>query len=582
MQQLCYIYIWKCRNLKNIGISINSEYSYSYSEESNTLHISDNSTFIPNFWSNKISSFTAIIGNNGAGKSNIIRFIIEKVIGNNDETSEGLVVWKNNDGKWCYLSDKQENLKIILNKENIETSREELELKTFFYTSHFSIAEDILTISRAGYYNYSDTYLLNNSTTEYLNLDAKFGFSHKDHIACYASQNQMRIALFASKFYKLVKRFGLQIPRYLILVPNVSAFHAHNLKSTQGNKLKIDSFSIRPERNYEEKKRVILRLIFHSILSYYIEYIHETPHQLYLVLIDENLENWNYDTIIDFIVSKYNKLSKPFVKQLKTICREIDSTFYANDKVFYIDLQEQENINKIEAFIKRNYHPKDFITSRFFDLVLSHRLDNITSMSSGEAIMLQLLSRLYDAQTIHPQHIDNIYPAQLIILDEAELGLHPDWQRKYIKTLIDFLNDDAFNEGKVQVIITSHSPLILSDIPKQYTTYLQKENDKTENVSETQTETFAANVFDLYRNTFFLHEGLIGEYAEEKLTELNTLIDSKEKVNQTTQSLVDQIGDKRIRAYYKQQFAMNGIDDKIEKLKHELQRLEEIKTQCIR
>ena len=65
----------------------------------------------------------------------------------------------------------------------------------------------------------------------------------------------------------------------------------------------------------------------------------------------------------------------------------------------------------------------------------------------------------------------------MIFLDEAEIGFHPEWQLEYFEFILDFLN--ALSEAKiltdpVQIVITTHSPVLLSDIPKCCTIYLTK------------------------------------------------------------------------------------------------------------
>ena len=56
----------------------------------------------------------------------------------------------------------------------------------------------------------------------------------------------------------------------------------------------------------------------------------------------------------------------------------------------------------------------------------------------------------------------------IICFDEPEGTFHPEWARKYVYYLVKFL--DLVNESKdltFQIIIATHSPFIVSDIPEQ-------------------------------------------------------------------------------------------------------------------
>lgn len=54
----------------------------------------------------------------------------------------------------------------------------------------------------------------------------------------------------------------------------------------------------------------------------------------------------------------------------------------------------------------------------------------------------------------------------IILLDEPDLQLHPEWQQKFISLLLDLLYA-YFPKVKFQIILTTHSPILLSDIPRK-------------------------------------------------------------------------------------------------------------------
>lgn len=102
-----------------------------------------------------------------------------------------------------------------------------------------------------------------------------------------------------------------------------------------------------------------------------------------------------------------------------------------------------------------------------------------------------------------------------IMLDEVELYFHPDLQRRFISLLLDSIKglQMKFVQG-VNITIVTHSPFVLSDIPRSNILCLSREPNHI-----AFDKTFAANIHDLFNNTFILPY-TIGEYAQRKISEL--------------------------------------------------------------
>ena len=114
----------------------------------------------------------------------------------------------------------------------------------------------------------------------------------------------------------------------------------------------------------------------------------------------------------------------------------------------------------------------------------------------------------------------------MLIIDEADMGFHPEWQRKYIKSLLNFISI-VCADAQVQIVLSTHSPLILSDIPSSNIVRLSYSNDGTI-VEQMRKETFGANIHNLFRDTFFM-DSTIGEFAKSKIDEVIELINSGEE-----------------------------------------------------
>lgn len=203
-----------------------------------------------------------------------------------------------------------------------------------------------------------------------------------------------------------------------------------------------------------------------------------------------------------------------------------------------------------------------YLTSKFFDIYFSHDKMNGARLSSGEQELLNVLSRLYYGITVLPQKFGNIRPSRLLLLDEAEIGFHPDWQKRYVLFITEFMKYMMVKSGvDFQIVITSHSPIILSDIPACCVNFLKRDGDKT--VLMEEKETFGENIFNLYRRAFFMETGLIGAFAHNKLQMVLEAI-NKGKITKDTIRIVNHIGDNRLKRFFERRIYGIDIDKEIE------------------
>lgn len=107
-----------------------------------------------------------------------------------------------------------------------------------------------------------------------------------------------------------------------------------------------------------------------------------------------------------------------------------------------------------------------------------------------------------------------------VMLDEVELYFHPDLQRRFISLLLDSIKGLQLpsNYG-INITLITHSPFVLSDIPDSNILCMSRTEHK-----DAFDKTFAANIHDLFNNTFILPY-TIGEYAQRKITELISAYD---------------------------------------------------------
>lgn len=134
-------------------------------------------------------------------------------------------------------------------------------------------------------------------------------------------------------------------------------------------------------------------------------------------------------------------------------------------------------------------------------------------ISSGHSAYLDMCARINAARKSGEiQKKKNV----ILLIDEGDIYLHPEKQLAYMNNLLKLLQI-LYKYKKVQVIVTSNSPFIISDIQDSNILYLEKKHDKICVARSAISNTFASNVNSLLLDSFFIEKGLIGEFAYEKI-----------------------------------------------------------------
>ncbi|MGA5715027.1 AAA family ATPase [Bacillus bombysepticus] len=141
--------------------------------------------------------------------------------------------------------------------------------------------------------------------------------------------------------------------------------------------------------------------------------------------------------------------------------------------------------------------------------------------SSGQEQMI----RLFNYIDISAKNVEKINSKEknsfVILMDEPDNAFHPEMQKDFIKTLSDFLNH--YNQCTFHIILTTHSPIITSDLTKNHVVFLEKVDNSTlirSVKNQEKPNTFAQNIYNLYKESFFINDGLMGSYADEILSKL--------------------------------------------------------------
>lgn len=164
-------------------------------------------------------------------------------------------------------------------------------------------------------------------------------------------------------------------------------------------------------------------------------------------------------------------------------------------------------------------------------------------LSSGERQFLFMMSSIiYHVMNIKSVPTSRVaYRYLNIVLDEVEMCFHPEYQRTFIYNLLNAIERLHLNTYcSFNIIITTHSPFLLSDIPQSNVLYM--ENGDVVDKSKMQNP-FAANVNDILYQSFFLSNGFMGEFAKQKIIKMVNELNNNKVDKQKARELVDLVGE---------------------------------------
>jgi len=209
------------------------------------------------------------------------------------------------------------------------------------------------------------------------------------------------------------------------------------------------------------------------------------------------------------------------VNEIQEILKECDIDFISKENFNKLKNNEYDKIpiNELNSIFDEEYIELLFIKMRDFLEFDFYSINdaNFNSLSNGEKTLY-----LFFINLIEYQEEDFLF-----ILDEPDNTLHPNWQKKLLDELIRLLNK---LEKKAHIIFTTHSPFLLSDIPKQNIIFLDTDDEgkcKVVDGLNEKKETFGANIHTLLSDSFFMEGGLMGEFAKGKIDKAIKLLNQK-------------------------------------------------------
>lgn len=460
-----HVFLDGYRGIRNQQLSF--DHKYYFDGESKSVELKDKDKFeLDSFYGKNIYSLSCIVGKNGTGKTSIVEFLhrfffvivnlIEEDILDFDgkvvRIKKDLVLGNNvlkKEVNFLVIFNFNNNCYILTNKEDIKYNEEQI--SPYYKGLLANKSDNSKIIYFSNMINANDYRLFDTGNSKDL--------TDKDKV----------------KQEDILK--SLQSFRNVDYSENFSFIKKQNLLMQLNNKQK------KPNVTVDENN-------LNNDFIYKITFLNSHN--------SKQLKEWfgsnfNKDDLSCNSIEKNSKDEKVFMKYLKGKLNEV--LLNETEKNLFRNLAYSFQ-SQIEYFSSGQYAKVSFLSKLYWCL-------------KGYDEYHEILEKIFGSNIFYIQDTLQENDTAIIFIDEGELYYHPEWQRTYIQTLIDIINSCNKNI-QIQIVMTTNSPFIISDIRREDIMYLPFSNNESGN------STFGQNIHTLLKNNFFMNY-TIGEFARKKI-----------------------------------------------------------------
>ena len=485
---------------KNQIFNFSDEYKVNFDFETNELKIDKNPDYIENFYGESIYNISPIVGINGVGKSTILNLIgyYHRAEDQNKDINQFFYVYLDTNGKFYLRGEKYD-----LNSITIEDP-----------------ATDQVDIS--GYCDAQKRDKLNYIMNEDRRPSGRFGgVSLLDVHLAESSKWYMLNGIFEA--YEVLYSRGLVSSSY---------------KFSFG----LSKYSI-PEKFLNDlgEKEFFFCLVWTVIVN--------IRNVFKLGLSDEEIErhfvDGKYLPLFDKINEEIEDEKKDFINSLVDFLNYLEQFIHEYKIKEYIDSMESRIVeigygeknfdNRIE--FEKLYLDYEKLEKNALDLeYYGFRVidEFYYNMSTGETNILKVISYVKWLQMNPSQGT-----CQLVV-DELESGMHLEWSRSLINFLVNYINEiNKIGGMNFQLIFTTHSPYMLSDIKPGNVIMIEKNQETGYSEGKVLQNTFAKNIQEIMKEN--LIDNIYGDFALAKINSMIERLNGEEEQEGNEEELLKEI-----------------------------------------
>jgi energy-coupling factor transporter ATP-binding protein EcfA2 len=519
--KICFIWVERFRNLRNFSLNLDSSQTFHYEKDTHKISRTRLKALPANFFPAVINDVAAVVGQNGVGKSNVLELLCRILKGSKSANFDFLLIYENDKGMHCsYRFQKVGKPGSKVRMEYHDEVQSD-SLSVIFYSNVYTDRECSLG---AGVIDLSPDqssrgrpHLDDRRTSEFqkqiwfINPDSGFsqtGIQPPTHVAINVLRGPLDpgparfehapLKIFRKASSRIRERVRRIEPQRKFIVFLTLIFFSRVLLSTRhlleeqgaGNEI------FRDFENFIEKlDNVPLVEIASQLIEYLENFVGHVPPEMVHTGPYAGLKN----------VGLKNLSEK--VKFLRRLDQNMLRLEFEQPEA---DFRNMSSVTFNLEFVPESREWLIELLERFQDMQLFSI--NWVGISSGQRAYLSLFSLI--AHQLSKTNEKFVF----LSIDEGDLYLHPMWQVEFFARLLDVLK--RAYRGKVQLLLTSHSPFLLADLPRQNFTVLSTLAASELDESALQRETFGGNLYDLYAGPLFIDTLKTSLFAQQKLGEM--------------------------------------------------------------
>lgn len=337
-------------------------------------------------------------------------------------------------------------------------------------------------------------------------------------------QNSFIASLTKEKYEEIVPDFSLSKLKKITCLSNYPDIELllEEIKEKNSNSRFIHKSEASPTQVIKCKFRLVFKKSFiRSLkdLSTTMPNLDKFYFEIICKILDEKFQAGSFDDILDsiFLLQSItngfvNNISNEAAQLLYTIDNlehklHLSNFFYNVDQ---IKSQKNKIIIEIRTF-------KNFIELNTSLQSIRNWLPKINfswnKISSGQYSQLHMFSQIYRAwKTLEKNKSIENSRNIILMIDEGEICLHPELQRSWLVDTLKRLEKIVPKTYKIQLFISSHSPLVLSELPAGTVNFMYKKPP-----TKPQPDGyFGADIYTLYGSGFLL-KNTLSELAFQKI-----------------------------------------------------------------
>jgi len=507
---------------KNQIFNFSDEYKVNFDFETNELKIDKNSDYIENFYGESIYNISPIVGINGTGKTTVLNIISGYSPAKREQDS---------DNQYFFLFElgKQEDkvrFKVSSNNLSVATLQE-CWGQTFYRNQDGSFDCD------SEFYDDTKNIL-------YVNLPSK---GKGGAIEFRTTLNQEGLAMFIHSYLWLSDR--KIISSVLSCSLDISSYGLKDNTNSIPRGIKAIGFLIYKSIHniFYEEDEFIKKLLSESLLSKCEKYLKEDV---------SDYENYGFNLLLEIVKeidknevkAETRKIRKEYVESIISIVKVFRKFRYVSTKI------EDDSKYILLKYSKMNRNLFKELNEKLTNYVISkERLNKPYNyplivdtpnyhMSTGEGNLIEIFSQLYTYLSMHEESSEDI----ILLVDELESGMHLEWSRRLIKILINNLSEILEDEGKgrkIQLIFTTHSPYMLSDIKPGNVIMIEKNQEMGYSEGKVLQNTFAKNIQEIMKEN--LIDNIYGDFALAKIDSMLGILNGEEVQEGNEEELLKEI-----------------------------------------